>query len=203
LSRASISLSASIASMIAARVGMADRQLVARGFAEFLHLDDQVVGAQDVRVARRRAQVDAGWNAADAGEFRRHLLGHELAAEARLGALRDVDLQAVGALHVMDVPAQASAQALEDELFGGAALGIRHAALARVLGDPGECRGHADGPFCGGRQRAVAHRGDHHRHRELERLGAVDSADLGGHAHLGDDVGVDSLWPYRLTERQV
>ena len=122
----------------------ADRQLVAGRLAEFLDLDDQIVGAEDIRVARRRAQVDVGRDAADRGQLRGHLLGHQLAAEAGLGALGDVDLEPVGALHVVDVPAQAPAQALEDELLGGVALGVAHAAFAGVLGDVRQPRGDGD-----------------------------------------------------------
>ena len=57
---------------------------------------------EDVGVARRRAEVDAVGSAADAGELGRDLLRHELAAEAGLRVLGDVDLEAVGAVHVVD-----------------------------------------------------------------------------------------------------
>ena len=166
-----------------------DRQAIAGRLAQLLDLDDQIVGAQNIRVARRRAQIDARRDAADFGQFLGHLLGHELAAEARLGALADVYLQAVGAVHVVDVPAQPPAEALEDKLLGGAPLGIAHAALAGVLGDVRERRGDGDGLLGRARQGAVAHGRDQHRHGEVERVGAVLAADQGVHLDQGYRIG--------------
>ena len=48
----------------------------------------------------------------------RHLLRHQLAAEPRLRALRDVDLDAVGLPHDVDVPAEPAAEALDDDALG-------------------------------------------------------------------------------------
>ena len=69
---------------------------VAGRLAELLDLDDEIVGAHDVGMARGRAQVDAFGNAAHGGELLRHLLGHQLAAEAGLRALGNIDFQRVG-----------------------------------------------------------------------------------------------------------
>ena len=96
-----------------------------------------------------------------------------------------------------------TAETLEDQLLRGAALGVAHAALAGVLGDAGEGRGHADGLLGRGRERAVAHRRDHDRHRELQRLGAVEAADLGLHGDLGDHVAVELARVDRHPEGQV
>jgi len=103
----------------------------------------------------------------------------------------------------MDVPAEPSTQALENELRGGVALGVAHAALAGVLCDAGEARGQPDGALGGRAQRPVAHGRDHHRHAELERLGAVDAADLRVHAHLVDHVGIAPGRRQILTEGEV
>ena len=55
---------------------------------------------------RGRAQVDALGDAPDGGKLLGHLLRHQLAAEAGLGPLADVDLEPVGPVHVVDVPAE-------------------------------------------------------------------------------------------------
>ena len=64
----------------------ADGQAVSGRLAHLFDLDEEIVAAEDVGVTRRGAQVDAVGNAADAGELRRDLLRHELAAEAGLRA---------------------------------------------------------------------------------------------------------------------
>ena len=64
----------------------AHREAISGRLAHLFDLDEEIVAAEDVGVARRGAQVDAGGNAADAGELRRDLLRHELAAEAGLRA---------------------------------------------------------------------------------------------------------------------
>ena len=64
----------------------AHREAVSGRLAHLFNLDEEIVAAEDVGVARRGAQVDAGGNATDAGELRRDLLRHELAAEAGLRA---------------------------------------------------------------------------------------------------------------------
>ena len=92
-----------------------DRLLPAGRLAELLDLDHEVVGAEHVGVARRRAQVDAGRDAAQARDVLGHLLRHQLAAEAGLRALGDVDLDAVGLAHDVDVPAEPAAEALDDD----------------------------------------------------------------------------------------
>ena len=148
-------------------------------------------------------RVDAGGNAADGGKLGRHLLGHELAAKAGLGALGDIDLKPVGALHVVDVPAKPAAEALEDQLFGSAPLGIRHAAFAGILGNLGKRRGHADRPLGGGRQRAIGHGRDHHRHGELQGLAPLMPPTLGIHLDLVDDIRLDRLRHDLLAEGQV
>ena len=138
-------------------------QAVSGRLAHLLDLDEEIVAAEDVGVTRRGAQVDAVGNAADAGKLGDDLLHHELAAEAGLRTLGDVDLEPVRAVHVVDVPAEPPAEHLEDELARGASLRVAHPALAGVLGDADRALGRCA-------ERPVAHRRDHHRHRELERV---------------------------------
>ena len=88
----------------------------------------------------------------------RDLLGHELAAEARLRALRDVDLDAVGLAHDVGAPAQAAAEALHDDALGRLAHLGDQAALARVVADVGQRGGLGQRDLRRLRQRAVAHR---------------------------------------------
>ena len=89
----------------------AHREAVSGRIAHLFNLDEEIVAAEDVGVTRRGAQVDAVGNAADAGEFRRDLLRHELAAEAGLRALGDVDLEAVRAVHVVGCSSRAARRA--------------------------------------------------------------------------------------------
>ena len=99
----------------------------------------------------------------------RDLLRHQLAAEARLRALRDVDLDAVGLPHVVDVPAEPPAEALDDDALRGLAHLGDQPAFARVVADVGERRGLRERDLRRLRERPVAHRRDHHRHREVDR----------------------------------
>ena len=115
-----------------------NRQAIAGRFPELLDLDHEVVRAEHVRMTRRRAQIDAFRNTANARDLLGHLLGHELAAETGFRTLRDIDLEPVGALHVVNVPAEPAGKALIDDLLGGVALLVAHAAFAGVLRDVGE-----------------------------------------------------------------
>ena len=90
----------------------------------------------------------------------------------------------------MDVPAEPPAEHLEDELARSPALRVAHPALAGVLGDARKARGETDRALGRCAERPVAHRRDHHRHRELERVGAVQAADLGPESDLRHHVRV-------------
>ena len=143
----------------------AHRDAVACGLAKLLHLDDQIVGAEDVGMARGRAQVDALGNPPDGGKLLGHLLRHELAAETRFRALADVDLEPVRPVHVRGCSSRA------DPLSTGtraAPAAPRWASLmppspvfsaipAMLEAIPTACLVERDSG-------AVAHWRDHHRH---------------------------------------
>ena len=57
-------------------------------------------------------------DAAQARDALGDLLRHQLAAEAGLRSLRDVDLDAVGLAHDVHVPAEPAAEALDDDALG-------------------------------------------------------------------------------------
>ena len=91
-------------------------------------------------MARRRAQVDTFGDAPDRGQFARHFLGHQLAAQARLRALAYVYFQRIRFKHVVDVPAEPAGKALINQLLGLGPLLGQHAALAGILNDAGKAR---------------------------------------------------------------
>ena len=170
-----------------------DRLLPAGRLAELFDLDHEVVGSEHVGVARGRAQVDPGRDPARPRDVLGHLLRHQLATEAGLGALRDVDLDAVGRAHGVHRPAEAPAEALGDHsLCSRAHLGDE-AALARVVADVGERRRLRERDLRRLGQGAVAHRRDHHGHRQVDRLRAEAAAEGGCERDLRHDVrvGVD------------
>ena len=90
----------------------------------------------------------------------------------------------------MDIPAQPPGEALEDQLVRLLALLVHHAALAGVLGDAGHARCDGQRQFGGPAQRAEAHRRDHHRHRQVQRLGAVLVAQRRTHLDPFQDVRI-------------
>src|SRR5205807_4059296 len=68
----------------------------------------QVLDRVDVMVRRRRDQLDAGRGVAQLSNVFRYLAPRQLAAFAGLGALRDLDLQHLGARQVLGGYAEAA-----------------------------------------------------------------------------------------------
>ena len=73
-----------------------DRDLPVGGLADLLDLEREIVRAEPVGVAGRRALVDAGRQRAHLGHLVGDLLAHQMAAEADLAALADEELAAIG-----------------------------------------------------------------------------------------------------------
>jgi hypothetical protein len=74
----------------------------------------QVFDRIDVVVRRRRNQADARHREAQAGDVFGHLVARQLAAFARLGALRHLDLDLVGRIQVLGGDAEAARRHLLD-----------------------------------------------------------------------------------------
>ena len=123
----------------------------------------QVLDGVDVVVGRRRDQPDARRRVPGPGDPRVHLVAGELAALARLGALRHLDLQVVGADQVLARDAEAPGRHLLDGRAPGVAVGQRHvalgvlAALAGVALAAEAVHGDGEGLVGLGRDRAVGH----------------------------------------------
>ena len=83
----------------------AHRNLIAGSLPQLLYFDDQIVSPEDIRMPRRRAQIDPGWNTPNLCQFRGDFFRHQLAAKARFGALGDIDLQSVSPAHIVNIPA--------------------------------------------------------------------------------------------------
>ena len=64
--------------------------------ADLLDLERQIVRPQPVRMAGRRALIDAGGQRTHLGDLIGDLLAHEMAAQANLAALADEELAGVG-----------------------------------------------------------------------------------------------------------
>ena len=98
----------------------------------------QVLDRVDVVVRRRRDQADARRREADLRDVAVDLVPGQLAALARLRALRHLDLQLVGVDEVVDVDAEAARRDLLDRRAAGVAVRVADeadgvlAALARV-----------------------------------------------------------------------
>ena len=162
-----------------------DRDLVVGGLAGLLHLQRQVVRAEPVGVAGRRALVDARGQRAHLGHLLGHLLAHQVAAEADLAALADEELDGVGQHQVVRVEAVPALDDLVVPLGRQVALGRDHPALSRAGGGAGH-RGALGQRHLGlDRERAEAHAGDVDRDVELDRLLGEARAQHGlGHALL-------------------
>ncbi len=130
-------------------------------------------------VRRRRDQSDPGRRVPRLGDPRVHLVGGKLAALARFGTLRHLDLQVVGVDQVLARDAEPAARDLLDGRAAQVAAGVGQiavgvlAALARV--GPAAEPVHRDrqGLVCLGRQGAVRHGS---RHEPLDDL--ADRFDL-------------------------
>ena len=109
-----------------------DRDLVVGGLAYLVDLHRQVVGAEPVRVARRRALVYSRRQRAHLRDLVRDFLAHQVPAKPHLAALPDKELDPVGELQVVRVEAVAGLDQLVVPLYGVAALVGDHAALARA-----------------------------------------------------------------------
>ena len=131
-------------------------------------------------MARRRALVDAGGQRAHLGDLVRHLLAHQMAAEADLAALADEELASIGQPQMMRVEAVARLDALIEPLARIAALVGDHAALARAGRGAGHGRAARQRDLRLIGERAEAHAGDVDGNVELERpLGARADHRLG------------------------
>ena len=147
-----------------------DRDLVVGRLADLLDLQREVVGAEPVGMARRRALVDPGRQRAHLGDLLGHLLAHQVAAEADLAALADEELARVGEHQVVRVEPVPALDALVVPLRRVVALGRDHPALARARRRAGH-RGALGERHLGlERERAEAHAGDVDRDVELDRL---------------------------------
>ena len=155
-----------------------DRDRPIGGLAQLLDLDLEVVRPHEVGVPAGRALVDAGRQRARLGDDRRHLRAQQHAAGARLRALADHDLGRVGHPQVVRVEAVAAGQHLVDQLVGGLALEVEHAAVAGGCRDADAGGGDAQRLLGVARERPVAHAGDRDRRGQPDRLGAVAGADL-------------------------
>ncbi len=146
-----------------------DRNLVIGRLANLLDLEREIVRTQPVGMARRRALVDAGGQRAHLRHLVRHLLAHEMSAEADLATLADEELAAIGQLQMVRVEAVARLDALVEPLRRIAPLVRDHAAFAGA----GRCAGHGGSARQGDlrleRQGAEAHAGDIDRDVELQR----------------------------------
>ena len=132
----------------------------------------------DVVVGGRRDELHPGLRVAQARDQARHLEPRELATLARLGALRDLDLQLVGALEVARGDTEPGRRDLLDTIVATHAVTVVvgvgvFAALARV-----RARAHL---VHGDGERLVSLRGE-----RAQRHGGADEApdDLGRRFHL-------------------
>ena len=73
-----------------------DRNFVVGGFADFLDLEREIVGAQPVGVTGGRALVDAGRQRPHFRDLVGDFLTHQMAAEADLAALADEEFAGIG-----------------------------------------------------------------------------------------------------------
>ena len=147
-----------------------DRDLVVGGLARLLDLQREVVGAEPVGMAGRRALVDAGRQRAHLGHLLGHLLAHQVAAEADLAALADEELHGVGQHQVVRVEPVPALDDLVVPLGREVALGRDHPALSRAGGGAGHRGALGQRHLRLERQRAEAHAGDVDRDVELDRL---------------------------------
>ena len=131
-----------------------DRDARARvGAAQVVDQLLEVLDRVDVVVRRRRDQADAGRRGADLADVAVDLVARELAALARLGALRHLDLDLVGVREVVDRHAEAARGHLLDRGAARVAVGVGDVAR-RVLPALAGVRLAAD-PVHGDRERLV------------------------------------------------
>ena len=147
-----------------------DRDLVVGRLADLLDLQREIVGAEPVGMARRRALVDPGRERAHLGDLLGHLLAHQVAAEADLAALADEELAGVGEHQVVRVEPVPALDALVVPLGREVALRRDHPALARARRRAGHRRALRERHLRLERERAEAHAGDVDRDVELDRL---------------------------------
>ena len=114
-----------------------NRDLGVGSLADLVDLEREVVRPEPVRMARRRALVDAGRQRAHLRHLVGNLLAHQVAAEPDLAALADEELARIREPQVVGVEAVAGLDALVEPLLGIAALVGDHAALAGAGGGAG------------------------------------------------------------------
>ena len=146
-----------------------DRDFAIGRLADLLDLEGEVVGAEPIGMAGRRALVDACRERAHLGHLVRHLLAHEMAAEADLAALADEELAGVRQAQMVRVEAVARLDALVEPFRGIAPLVGDHAALAGAGGGPGHGGAAGERDLGLEAQRPEAHAGDIDRHVQHQR----------------------------------
>ena len=146
-----------------------DRDLVVGRFAELCDLDHEIVGAEEIRMAARRALIDPRREVAESGDLVGDLRAQKQSAGTRLGPLADRQLDRVGLAEVLDVDSVAAGQDLVNHHARFGPFDVEHAAVAgggRRTGQPGPSRQRGLGVL---RECAVAHAGHHQRYLELDR----------------------------------
>src|SRR5262249_9747234 len=109
-----------------------DWDLAVGRLADLVDLEGESVLPQPVRMAGRRALIDARRKRAHLRHLVSHLLAHEVSAEADLAPLADEELAGIGQPQMVRVEAIAGLDVLIEPLRGIAALVRDHAALARA-----------------------------------------------------------------------
>ena len=157
----------------------------------------EVLDRVDVVVRRRRDQRDAGLRVAQARDLLRDLVAGELAALARLRALRDLDLELVGERGVLGGDAEARRGDLLDPRVAlrAEARGIL-AALAAVRARAQPVERDRDRLVRLGRERAVRHAAAREAaHDRLCRLDLVERDRLGRRHELEQVAQLERLAP--------
>ncbi len=141
-------------------------------------------GGIQVREARRGVGGGSGSQTPDLGDLVGHLGGRQLAAQAGLGRLAQLDLEGVSTGHRRLVPAEVAARHLQDVGLRRVALGGQHAALAGAHRHTRLGRAPGQGDLGLPRQRPEGHVGD--EGRQGQRQGPSGPGAQGGR-------GVDRL----------
>ena len=147
-----------------------DGNAVIRCLADLLHLEREIVRAEPVRVARRRALIDPCREGAHLGHLLGHLLAHEVAAEADLAALPDEELTGVRQHQVVRVEPVPALNALVVPLRREVSLRRDHSALAGAGGRPSHRSALGERHLRFEREGAEAHPGDVDGNVELDRI---------------------------------
>src|SRR5665648_1029565 len=151
-------------------------RLVAGGFLDRVDQLAQVLDRVDVVMRRRRDGVRAARDAAGGGDVLVDLLAGQMAADARLGALPDLDLHGGAAVEVLRVHAEAPRGHLHDHVvLVREQVGVQ-AALAGVHEDAAALGGPRQGAVHVERHRSVAHRREDDGRLELHVVAQAGAA---------------------------